>query len=189
MYKWLSLRRFSKTHHLRGTTILCVKKNNQIAMIGDGQICLGPTRFKTNAVKIHKMQPNILCGFAGGTADCLALLELLEKEYERTPGETLRVCINLAKSWRSSNKKHLSCDMIVVDPKVMLLINGQGDAIEIDDGVLAIGSGRLYAHAAAKALIDIEGMIAKDIAHKAINVAADMCIYTNKNFSMEIIDF
>ncbi len=189
MFKWVSKRLFSYSEFY-GTTILCVRKDRKLTMIGDGQVCLGHTRFKSNAVKIRRISPNILCGFAGSTADCLALFELLEKEYERFPKQTLRVCISLAKLWRT-NKQHrnLMCDMIVADPNLVMVVNGQGDAIEIDEGVVAIGSGGSYAQAAAKALIDIPGMTAKEVAFKAMNIAADMCVYTNKNFTFEVIDF
>jgi len=183
----IPIRYFSKKI-LRSTTILCVKKDNITTLIGDGQVCLGHVRFKENAVKIRRISQNILCGFAGATADCLALLELLEKEYEKFPQQTLRVCISLAKQWRT-NKQHrnLMCDMIVTDPNCMIMINGQGDAVEIDDKVVAIGSGGPYAHAAAKALLDIPGLSSRDIAFKAMNIAADMCVYTNKHFTCETI--
>ena len=190
MIRWLSLRLFSVGQRIEGTTILCVKKQRQIAMIGDGQISVGGTKLKNNAVKIHKIQPNILCGYAGGTADCLTFLELLTHEYEKYPMETLRVCVKLAQKWRTNKAyRYLLCEMIVADPNIIILLNGRGDAIEIDDDVLAIGAGQAYAQAASKALLDIEGMTAKDIANKAMNIAADLCVYTNRNFRLEVIDF
>ena len=115
-------------------------------MIADGQISLGPTVFKTNAKKLRKIGDNVLVGFAGSAADCLALYELLEKEFEQYPGQTLRACLSLAKQWRT-NKIHqsLSADLIVSDPDITVLVDGSGNCIEIEDGVIAIGSGGLYA--------------------------------------------
>ncbi len=182
-------RRLFSHSPFRGTTVLSVRRDHRVAMIGDGQICLGHTKFKSNAVKIRRMSPNILCGFAGATADCLAMLELVEREFEKLPGQTLRVCVSIAKLWRTSKMhRNLLCDMIVSDPQLTIMLNGQGDAIEIEDGVIAIGSGGLYAAAAAKALLDVPGMTARQVAQKAMNIAADLCIYTNKEFSIEEID-
>ena len=188
MLKWLTKRCFGK-RSFKGTTVLSVRKDKKLAMIGDGQVCFGHTKFKTNAVKIHKISPNILCGYAGNTADCFALLELLEKEYEKYPRETVRVCMSLARQWRTNKMtRNFNCEMIVSDPLVTVLLNGQGDAVEMEGGVVAIGSGGLYAQSAAKALIDIPGLSAKDVAHKAMSIAAELCIFTNQNFSIEEVD-
>ncbi len=179
----------SSRHSYHGTTVLSVRKDNRVVMIGDGQVCLGQTKFKSNAVKIRRISPNILCGFAGGTADCLTMFDMVEQEFEKLPKQTLRVCVSIAKQWRSNKApRNLLCDMIVCDPKLTIVLNGQGDAIEIDEGVVAVGSGGLYAQAAAKALIDIPGMSARQIAEKAMNIAADLCIFTNKEFSIQEID-
>lgn len=121
-----------------------------------------------------------MCGFAGSAADCLALMELLEKEFEKYPGQTLRACLSLAKQWRT-NKIHqqLSADLIVSDPDLTVLVDGSGNCIEIEDGIVAIGSGGLYAQSAAKALIDIEGLSAEEIVTRSMKIAGDLCIYTN----------
>lgn len=123
-----------------------MRKGNQVAMIADGQISLGPTVFKNSAKKLRKISDNVVCGFAGSAADCLALMELLEKEFEKYPGQTLRACLSLAKQWRT-NKIHaqLSADLVVSDPYITVLVDGSGNCIEIEDGVIAIGSGGLYA--------------------------------------------
>ncbi len=187
MLRQLARRAFGK-RSLRGTTVLSVRKDGKVGLIGDGRVCLGSTIFKNNVVKIRRITPNVLCGFAGSTADCLALLELLEKEFERFPKQTLRVCISLAKQWRTDRMhRHLQCDMIVCDPNLTIIINGHGDAIEIDEGAAAIGSGGMYALAAARALLDVSGLSAKDVAHRAMNIAADLCVYTNKHLTYEEI--
>ena len=143
------IRSFSFTHRpfdFHSTTVLNVRKGNSVAMIADGQISLGPTVFKNTAKKLRLINENTVCGFAGSAADCLALIELLEKEFERYPGQTLRACLSLAKQWRT-NKIHqsLSADLIVSDPNITVLVDGSGNCIEIENGVVAIGSGGLYA--------------------------------------------
>ena len=158
-------------------------------MIADGQISLGPTVFKNTAKKLRKINDETVCGFAGSAADCLALIELLEKEFEQYPGQTLRACLSLAKQWRT-NKIHqnLQADLIVSDPHITVLVDGSGNCIEIEEGVVAIGSGGLYAHSAATALLDIENMSAEQIAAKSMKIAADLCVYTNHNTMIELIE-
>lgn len=158
-------------------------------MIGDGQISLGPTVFKTTARKVRKLTPTVMTGFAGSAADCLALLELLEKEFEKYPDQTLRACMNLAKLWRTDKiHQRLQCDIIVSDPEITILLDGSGNCIEIEEGVVAIGSGGLYAQSAAIALLDIDGMSAEDIALKSMGIASNLCVYTNSNFTVEKLD-
>ena len=157
-------------------------------MIADGQISLGPTVFKNTARKLRKLSDNVVCGFAGSAADCLALMELLEKEFEKHPGQTLRACLSLAKQWRT-NKIHaqLSADLLVSDPDITVLVDGSGNCIEIEDGVVAIGSGGLYAQSSAKALLDVENLTAQEIATKSMKIAADLCVYTNHNTIIEVL--
>jgi len=130
-----------------------------------------------------------MAGFAGSAADCLALLELLEKEFEKYPDQTLRACLNLAKQWRTDKiHQRLSADMIVSDSEITVLLDGQGNCIEIEEGVVAIGSGGLYAQSAAKALLDIEGLSAMDIALKSMRIASELCVYTNDVFTIESLN-
>eukprot|EP00347_Sterkiella_histriomuscorum_P010889 403374534 len=179
---------FSREVDFRSTTILNVRKGDKVCMVGDGQISLGHTVFKNNARKLRRIQDNVICGFAGSAADCLALLELLEKEFEKHPGQTLRACLSLAKMWRT-NKMHqtLQADMLVSDKEITCLVDGSGNCIEIENGAVAIGSGGLYAQAAATALLDVEGMDAEQIARKAMKIAADLCVYTNHTHSTLVL--
>ena len=123
-----------------------VRKGDQVAIIADGQISLGNTVFKNTARKLRKINDNTVCGFAGSAADCLSLVGMLEKEFERYPGQTLRACLALAQMWRSKQHAQLQADLIVTDPKLTVLLDGSGNCIEIESGVVAIGSGGLYAH-------------------------------------------
>ena len=150
---------------------------------------MGNTVFKNTAKKLRKLNENVVCGFAGSAADCLTLMELLEKEMERYPGQTLRACLSLAQQWRTS-KAHsqLSADLIVSDSKMTILLDGQGNCIEIEDGVTAIGSGGLYATAAARGMLDDERLSAEEVARKSMKIAADLCLYTNENFTCEVLE-
>eukprot|EP00355_Strombidium_rassoulzadegani_P008853 CAMPEP_0168623494 /NCGR_PEP_ID=MMETSP0449_2-20121227/8858_1 /TAXON_ID=1082188 /ORGANISM="Strombidium rassoulzadegani, Strain ras09" /LENGTH=169 /DNA_ID=CAMNT_0008664885 /DNA_START=453 /DNA_END=958 /DNA_ORIENTATION=+ len=158
-------------------------------MIADGQISLGNTVFKNTARKLRKLNETTVCGFAGSAADCMKLMELLELEYNKYPGQTLRACLSLATLWRT-NKIHanLQAELIVSDPEITVLLDGAGNCIEIEEGVVAIGSGGLYAYSAAKALIDIEEITAEQIARKAMKIAGDLCIYTNHNNTVEVLE-
>ena len=190
--KLCTLRHFGSnpTHRpdFHSTTVLNVRKGNKVVMIADGQISLGPTVFKNTAKKLRRIQDNVICGFAGSAADCLALRELLEKEFEKYPGQTLRSCLSLAKQWRT-NKMHaqLSADLLVSDPEITVLVDGSGNCIEIEDGLVAIGSGGLYAQSAAKALLDSDILSAEEIANKAMFIAGELCLYTNHNTVMETL--
>lgn len=175
-------------HQLHSTTVLSVRKDNQVVMIADGQISLGPTVFKTTAKKLRRLDNNVVCGFAGTAADCLALMELLEKEFEKYPGQTLRACLALAKQWRTTKiHSQLSADLIVSDPEITVLVDGSGNCIEIEDGLVAIGSGGLYAQSAAKALLGVHGLQASEIADQAMRIAADLCVYSNHNTIKEVL--
>ena len=176
----------------RSTTILCVRKNGKVAVVGDGQVSLGSTVVKPNATKLRRIGDTekgegIVAGFAGGTADALTLLDRLERKLEQYPGQLTRACVELAKLWRTDKYlRRLDALMLVADKDVSLTVTGGGDVIEPHDGIIAIGSGGSYALAAARALIDSD-MEPLDIAKKSMNIAADICVYTNHNFVEECI--
>ena len=169
------------------TTILSVRKNGQVVMAGDGQVSMGQTVVKSNAKKVRRLgNGQIVGGFAGSTADAFTLFERLEAKLERHPGQLLRACIELAKDWRTDRYlRRLEAMMAVADKDVSLLLSGSGDVLEPEDGLLAIGSGGNYALAAARALVDVEGLDAEAVARKAMGIAADICVYTNRNLVIE----
>jgi ATP-dependent HslUV protease subunit HslV len=172
-----------------GTTILCIRKGNEVVIAGDGQVSLGHTVMKSSANKLRKLAGgSIIAGFAGSTADAFTLFERLEAKLEKHPNQLLRACVELAKDWRTDKYlRRLEAMLIVANKEVSLLISGSGDVIEPEDGIVAIGSGGNYALSAARALIDVKGMTAEKIAMKAMNIAADICIYTNHNIRIEKI--
>ncbi len=172
-----------------GTTILSVRKGNQVVIAGDGQVSLGNTIIKGNARKVRFLSSgNVLTGFAGATADAFTLFERLEAKLEQYPEQLQRACVELAKDWRTDKYlRKLEAMIIVVDKKNSFILSGMGDVLESQDGVLAIGSGGNFALAAAKALIDQE-ISAEEIARKALNIAADICVYTNRSIILEKID-
>jgi ATP-dependent HslUV protease, peptidase subunit HslV len=168
--------------------VLSVRKGDKTVMIADGQISLGPTVFKNTAKKLRRLSDDVVCGFAGSAADCLALMELLEKEFEKYPGQTLRSCLSLAKQWRTTKiHSQLSADLIVSDSQITVLVDGSGNCIEIEDGLVAIGSGGLYAQSAATGMMDNDLLTAEDVATKAMKIAADLCVYTNHTTCMEVL--
>jgi ATP-dependent HslUV protease subunit HslV len=173
-----------------GTTILSVRKDRQVVIAGDGQVSLNQTIIKGNARKIRRIGGGrILAGFAGSTADALTLLERLESKLERHPGQLTRACVELAKDWRTDRYlRRLEAMMAVADAEVSLVITGVGDVLEPEHGLIGIGSGGNYALAAARALIDIEGLTAEAIARKALAIAAEICVYTNTEISLETIE-
>ncbi len=174
---------------LHGTTILTVRKGGQVVVAGDGQVSLGNTVIKGAARKVRRLRPDILCGFAGSTADAFTLLERLETKLERHPGQLKRACVELAKDWRTDRfLRRLEAMMLVADREETLILTGVGDVLEPEDGVAGIGSGGSYALAAAKALIDVEGMSAEAIARKAMAIAADICVFTNHNLVVETLE-
>jgi ATP-dependent HslUV protease subunit HslV len=169
-----------------GTTILSVRKGGRVVVAGDGQVSLGQTVIKGNARKVRRIGGgNILVGFAGATADAFTLLERLEGKLEKHPGQLTRACVELAKDWRTDRYlRRLEAMMAVADKDVSLVLTGQGDVLEPEDGIVAIGSGGNYALSAARALIDTE-LDAEAIARKAMKIAADICVYTNTNVVLE----
>ena len=173
-----------------GTTIVLIRKGNQTIVAGDGQVSLGNTVLKSKAKKVRKIEKrNVIAGFAGSTADALTLFERLEAKLEKHAGNLTRAAVELAKDWRTDRYlRRLEAMMIVANKDVSLLLSGTGDVIESDDGILAIGSGGPFANSAAKALLKNTEMNAKDIAVESLNIAADICIYTNHNIISETIE-
>lgn len=170
-----------------GTTILCVRRDNQVAMASDGQVTMGNTVLKHNAKKIRRMyNDRVLGGFAGATADAFTLFEKFEGKLESYKGNITRAAVELAKDWRTDKiLRRLEALLIVADAEHTLILSGTGDVIEPESGIAAIGSGGPYAQAAARALLESTEMKASDIVGKAMEIAADICIYTNKNITLE----
>jgi ATP-dependent HslUV protease subunit HslV len=170
-----------------GTTILCVRRNGKVAIASDGQVTMGNTVLKHNAKKTRKMyNDKILAGFAGATADAFTLFEKFESKLESYRGNITRAAVELAKDWRTDKiLRRLEALLIVADNEHTLILSGTGDVIEPEDGVAAIGSGGPYAQAAARALYETTDLHAAEIVKRAMNIAADICIYTNKNITLE----
>ncbi|WP_417462624.1 ATP-dependent protease subunit HslV [Kordiimonas sp.] len=171
------------------TTICSVRKDGKVVIAGDGQVSVGDTVMKANARKVrHLAGGKVIAGFAGATADAFTLFERLEAKLERHPGQLARACVELAKDWRTDKYlRQLQAMMIVVDGDTSLVVTGNGDVLEPEHGVVAIGSGGNYALAAARALYD-QDLSAEDIARKAMKIAADICVYTNDNVIVEQMD-
>jgi ATP-dependent HslUV protease subunit HslV len=169
-----------------GTTILTVRKGGTVVVAGDGQVSLGATVIKANARKVRTLgKGDVIGGFAGATADAFTLFERLENKLEQYPGQLTRACVELAKDWRTDRYlRRLEAMMIVADKQVTLVLTGTGDVLEPEGGVMGIGSGGNYALAAAKALID-SGLGAEEIARKAMAIAGEICVYTNRNITLE----
>ena len=176
-----------RTVPIRSTTILALRHGGIVVMAGDGQVTLGQSVMKHGARKVRRLHGgDVLAGFAGATADAFTLFERLEAKLERHPGQLLRACIELAKDWRTDRYlRRLEALMAVADKDVSLLLSGTGDVLEPEGGIIAIGSGGNYALSAARALIDVEGLDAETIARRAMNIAADICVYTNHNLVIE----
>jgi ATP-dependent HslUV protease, peptidase subunit HslV len=172
-----------------GTTILSLRKGNQVVVAGDGQVSFGATVIKSNARKVRRLgKASVIAGFAGATADAFALFERLEAKLEQHPGQLQRACVELAKDWRTDRYlRRLEAMMAVADQSTSLVLTGTGDVLEPEEGLIGIGSGGPYALSAARALIDIEGLDAETIARKAMGIAADICIYTNRNITLEML--
>ncbi|MBT5514227.1 MAG: ATP-dependent protease subunit HslV [Rhodospirillaceae bacterium] len=170
-----------------GTTIVSVRKNNGVVIAGDGQVSLGDTVIKGSAKKVRRLSDgSVIAGFAGATADAFTLFERLEGKLEQYPGQLTRASVELAKDWRTDRYlRRLEAMMAVADKDVSLVLTGTGDVLEPDDGVIGIGSGGNYALAAARALVDREDMDAETIARKAMAIAADICVYTNTQVTVE----
>ena len=172
-----------------GTTILCVRKNGQVAMAGDGQVSLGQTVVKGNARKVRRIaNGKVVTGFAGATADAFTLLERLEAKLERFPDQLERAAVELAKDWRTDRYlRRLEALLAVADKDRSLLITGNGDVLEPEDSIIGIGSGGNYALAAARALAETD-YSAEEIARRAMRIAAEICIYTNGNVVLESLE-
>ena len=178
-----------KNNLLYGTTILSVRKNGKVAIAGDGQVSYNNTILKSTAKKVRKLgDGSIIAGFAGATADAFTLFERLEDKLQQYPKQLMRACVELAKDWRTDKYlRRLEAMMIVVDKDISLVLTGNGDVLEPEDGIAAIGSGGNFALSAAKALIDIPDLDIKTIIKKSMKIAADLCIYTNDNIIIETI--
>ncbi|HTK38120.1 MAG TPA: ATP-dependent protease subunit HslV [Pyrinomonadaceae bacterium] len=172
---------------IRSTTVLLVQRNGKIAMAGDGQVTLGETVIKGSARKVRRIfNGKILVGFAGATADAFSLLSRFETKLEQFQGQLERAAIELSKDWRTDKYlRHLEALLIVADAKDAFLISGKGDVISSDDGLLSVGSGSMYALAAARALIKHTELTAAEIAADSLKIAADICIYTNSDIIVE----
>ncbi|MEZ5425563.1 MAG: ATP-dependent protease subunit HslV [Pyrinomonadaceae bacterium] len=175
---------------IRSTTVLLVRKNGQIAMAGDGQVTLGETVIKGNARKVRRIyEGNVLVGFAGATADAFSLLAKFEAKLEEFQGQLERSSIELSKEWRTDKYlRHLEALLIVADRTDAFLISGKGDVISSDEGLLAVGSGSMYALASARALIKHSDLSAREIAVESLKIAGEICIYTNSDIITEEID-
>jgi len=173
-----------------GTTILAVRKGGKVVIAGDGQVTLGATVIKGTARKVRAIgDGSVIAGFAGATADAFTLFERLEGKLEEHPGQLRRACVELAKDWRTDRYlRRLEAMMAVIDKDESLVLTGTGDVLEPDDGIIGIGSGGSYALAAARALIDVDGLDAEAVARKAMAIAADICVYTNTNLTIESLN-
>jgi ATP-dependent HslUV protease subunit HslV len=175
---------------MHATTIVTVRKGNKVVIAGDGQVSLGQTIMKGNARKVRRIGKggNVIAGFAGATADAFTLLERLEAKLEQYPDQLTRACVELAKDWRTDRYlRRLEAMMLVADKSISLALTGTGDVLEPEFGVMAIGSGGNYALAAARALMDSD-KDAEEIARKAMQIASDICVYTNNNFVVETLE-
>jgi ATP-dependent HslUV protease, peptidase subunit HslV len=177
----------SETPIWHGTTILAVRKNGQVVVAGDGQVSLGQTVVKSNAKKVRRLAGGgVIAGFAGATADAFTLFERLEAKLEQHPGQLTRACVDLAKDWRTDRYlRRLEAMMAVADKNVSLILSGNGDVLEPEDGLIGIGSGGSFALAAARALIAVDGLDAREIAERAMRIAAGICVYTNDKLVIE----
>ncbi|MGF1625171.1 MAG: ATP-dependent protease subunit HslV [Alphaproteobacteria bacterium] len=172
---------------LHGTTILSVRKNGKVVVAGDGQVTFGNTVMKATARKVRRLADGaVIAGFAGATADAFTLFERLEAKLEQHPGQLVRAAVELAKDWRTDRfLRRLEAMMAVADAGNSLVLSGNGDVIEPDDGLIGIGSGGAFALSAARALIDRDEMDAIEIARRSMEIAAGICIYTNDNILIE----
>ncbi|HEX3864026.1 MAG TPA: ATP-dependent protease subunit HslV [Stellaceae bacterium] len=170
-----------------GTTILSLRKGSDVIVAGDGQVTMGQTIVKSNARKVRRLAGgSVIAGFAGATADAITLFERLEAKLEQYSGQLTRACVELAKDWRTDRYlRRLEAMMAVADKQVSLILSGTGDVLEPEDEIIGIGSGGGYALAAARALIDIEGMDAETIARRAMAIAGQICVYTNDKVIIE----
>lgn len=172
---------------IRSTTVLLVQRNGQIAMAGDGQVTLGETVIKSSACKVRRLADGrILAGFAGATADAFSLLTRFETKLEQFQGQLERAAIELSKDWRTDRYlRHLEAMLIVADKSDAFLISGKGDVISSDDGLLSVGSGSMYALAAARAMMKHTELTAKEIAAESLRIASEICVFTNSDIVVE----
>jgi ATP-dependent HslUV protease subunit HslV len=179
--------RTEKSEQMHGTTVLCVRRDGKVVMAGDGQVTLGDTVVKHGAKKVRRMfEDKVLTGFAGHTADALSLFSRFEGKLQEYHGNLPRAAVELAKDWRTDRLlRHLEALLIVADANNTLMLSGNGDIIEPDDGLCAIGSGGSYALAAARALAAHTRLSAREIAQEAMRISSEICIYSNTNFSIE----
>ena len=175
----------------RGTTIVAVRRNNCVVIGGDGQVSLGNTIMKGNARKVRRLyKDRVLAGFAGGTADAFTLFERFEGKLEAHGGNLTRAAVELAKDWRTDRMlRRLEALLAVADKTASLMISGNGDVIEPENGLIAMGSGGAFAQAAASALLDNTELGAEEIVRQSLKIAADICIYTNHNQTIESLDY
>ncbi len=175
----------------RGTTILSIRRNGKVVIGGDGQVSLGNTVMKGNARKVRRLyHDKVLAGFAGGTADAFTLFERFEGKLETHSGNLTRAAVEMAKDWRTDRAlRRLEALLAVADDKSSLIISGNGDVIEPEDSLMAIGSGGPFAQSAARALLDNTELDARTIVEKGLNIAGDICIYTNQNLTVEELDY
>ena len=173
-----------------GTTIVCARTPTQVALGGDGQVTLGQTIMKGNARKVRRLHNDtVLAGFAGGTADAFTLFERFEEQLEKHSGKLTRAAVELAKLWRTERAlRRLEALLVVADRETSLIITGNGDVIEPEDSLMAIGSGGTFAQSAARALLDNTDLDARSIVEKSLNIAASICVYTNHNLTIETLD-
>ena len=175
----------------RGTTILSVRRGNSVVIGGDGQVSMGNTVMKGNARKVRRLyEDKVLAGFAGGTADAFTLFELFEAQLDKHQGNLVRAAVELAKAWRTERSlRQLEALLVVADTETSLVISGNGDVIEPENNLIAIGSGGAFAQAAAQALYDNTELEARAIVEKGLSIAGDICIYTNHNQTIEQLDY
>ncbi|MGM0450675.1 MAG: ATP-dependent protease subunit HslV [Pseudomonadota bacterium] len=171
------------------TTILSVRRDGEVAMGGDGQVSLGDTVMKGNARKVRRLyNDRVLAGFAGGTADAFTLFERFEAQLEKHQGNLTRAAVELAKDWRTDRAlRRLEAMLAVADAETSLIITGNGDVVEPEESLIAMGSGGPYAQAAARAMLENTQLTAREITEKGLDIAADICVYTNHNRSLEVI--
>lgn len=180
----------NRLEQFRGTTILSVRRDNQVVIGGDGQVSLGNTIMKGNARKVRRLYSDkVLAGFAGGTADAFTLFERFEAKLEKHSGNLTRSAVELAKDWRTDRMlRRLEALLVVADKEASLIISGNGDVIEPENSIMAIGSGGPYAQSAARALIENTELDARAIVEKGLEIAADICVYSNQNLTIEELE-
>jgi ATP-dependent HslUV protease subunit HslV len=178
-----------KNKRWRSTTVLCVRKDDMVAMGGDGQVTFDQVIMKGGATKVRRLRDGkVLAGFAGAAADALTLMERLDEKLKRFPDNLPRACVELAKDWRSDKVlRRLEALLVVADHNHSFILSGSGEVVEPDDGLIGIGSGGAYALSAARALLKNTELDAKEIIEKSLGIAAEICIYTNDNFHIEVL--